>query len=508
MAAKKTQRSSHAPTRQNLLRRGFAAYERGDFVQGLQIAEQLNEMPGREYLRGLCALGLQKFDLAIDALERDLKARRAVGAVIDAALCYALGQAYLGHGYCGNFALDKAEYWLRQTLTTAPQFTAARLDLAKFYLTENRFAEAATQTRAILEHDGENEAASIIFAHSLLGLGQIDAARMILEALCDGSKHPALRHDAVLLLVGIKEIDAATRLELLESVLQPRATAQNSPKAKFALLPFYYARAELNRELGHRTEAELDYQKCLEIDAEDKFGAAAGLALLTDAPHEAQTKSAKILSDAHVEKLFDEYAPRFDQHLLEKLHYRVPDLLVASLQNWLTSPKRVLDLGCGTGLLGLALRRNFPSWIARLDGVDLSAQMLRKAEQSGAYNALQQGNIVTHLLEVQSNDYNLITAADVLVYVGDLDPLFQQMARVLPMGGRAAFTVEIGDGEHASQNGRDYYLQDSRRYAHSRSYVMHLAGKYDFGVVTCATENLRQDGGKDIVGMVVVLEKN
>ncbi|MCX8506467.1 MAG: methyltransferase domain-containing protein, partial [Alphaproteobacteria bacterium] len=416
------------------------------------------------------------------------------------------GQAYLEQAYGGRAQDDKAEYWLRQTLNAAPQFTAARLDLAELLLTEQRFGDAAQQSRAILENDAENEAASLLFAKSLLGLGQKDAARMILEALSDGAKNKVVRNQAVLVLVGMKEIDAAKRLALLESVLKPRASAQNFHKTKPVLLPFYYARAELNRELGRITEAAQDYQKCLEIDAADQFGAAAGLALLSGRSHLVKPSSEHILSDAHLEKLFDEYAPRFDQHLLGQLQYRVPDLLVAALQNCITVPIRVLDLGCGTGLLGLALRRNFPSLITGIDGVDLSAHMLHKAAQSGAYTNLHQGNIVTHLQAVQTGSYDLITAADVLVYVGDLDPLLRQIARILPMGGRAGFTVEMGDD--APQNHRDYYLQESRRYAHNMPYITQLARQYDFVVVTCDRENLRQDGGKDITGLVVVLQKN
>jgi predicted TPR repeat methyltransferase len=60
--------------------------------------------------------------------------------------------------------------------------------------------------------------------------------------------------------------------------------------------------------------------------------------------------------------------------------------------------------------------------------------------------------------------FDLIIAADVLVYIGNLAPLFTQIARVLASGGLFAFTAE-------SHNGDGYVIGGETRYAHSREYI-------------------------------------
>ena len=86
-----------------------------------------------------------------------------------------------------------------------------------------------------------------------------------------------------------------------------------------------------------------------------------------------------------------------------------------------------LDLGCGTGLAGVAFR----DCVERLEGIDLSPGMVAEARAKGIYDALHVGEVVAHLKAATDRQFDLILAADVLVYVGDLAPLFLEVARVL-----------------------------------------------------------------------------
>src|SRR5439155_24800722 len=93
-------------------------------------------------------------------------------------------------------------------------------------------------------------------------------------------------------------------------------------------------------------------------------------------------------------ELFDGYADRFDEHLVEKLHYRGPELLRAAVSR--ATPRTdlaVIDLGCGSGLCGALLR----PVASTLVGVDLSPRMIEKARQRGVYDELLREDVVEAL---------------------------------------------------------------------------------------------------------------
>ena len=101
------------------------------------------------------------------------------------------------------------------------------------------------------------------------------------------------------------------------------------------------------------------------------------------------------LPQAYVARLFDDYAPRFDKHLTKNLGYRAPALIAEALSA-VASGRRfasALDLGCGTGLMGEALRGR----VDRLTGVDLSAAMIAKARERGVYDELVVGDAAAML---------------------------------------------------------------------------------------------------------------
>ena len=92
--------------------------------------------------------------------------------------------------------------------------------------------------------------------------------------------------------------------------------------------------------------------------------------------------------------MFDFYAENFENSLIDNLDYRVPkeikNLLSKKLKKSLGS---ILDLGCGTGLVGLELKNNF----SYLEGIDLSKAMIEEAKQKKIYNKLVQSEITQYL---------------------------------------------------------------------------------------------------------------
>ncbi|HMU52807.1 MAG TPA: methyltransferase domain-containing protein, partial [Geminicoccaceae bacterium] len=163
----------------------------------------------------------------------------------------------------------------------------------------------------------------------------------------------------------------------------------------------------------------------------------------------------------YVRALFDEYAGRYDGHLLRDLHYAAPNLVRTIVGDRLDGrpDAAVADLGCGTGLCGPLFRRV----AGRLVGVDLSPRMLDEARRREVYDELVEAEIVAFLRD-RRDDFDLLIAADVLVYLGDLGPLFRAAALALRPAGLMALTVEEGSSD-------GFALRSSGRFVHGRAYV-------------------------------------
>lgn len=207
------------------------------------------------------------------------------------------------------------------------------------------------------------------------------------------------------------------------------------------------------------------------------------------------------LSAAYVRALFDRYADRFDQDLVGKLGYAAPDLLRSAVDRVVPGAAnlRVLDLGCGTGLAGVA----FKPLAAHLAGVDLSPRMVEKARQRMLYDELDVGDVV-EAMERTPGGWDLLVAADVLVYIGDLVPVFAAAARALAPGGCFAATVErLADETEAEP----FALGATRRYAHAESYVRITASAAGFTIRLMEPCTPRREKGLPVPGMLFVVER-
>lgn len=272
--------------------------------------------------------------------------------------------------------------------------------------------------------------------------------------------------------------DAAAAAEVLAQTIE---LVPNWPEGRFAL-------AETLAEAGRKYDAIPAYEAYLALDPADSMGAAVKLALLTKATPDT-------LPEAYLRRLFDEYAPRFEKALIEKLHYRAPQIIRAALDKAraVGTFARAFDLGCGTGLAGAALRDR----VAWLGGVDLSAAMIKGAEDKKIYDQLGVGDMVD-ALDALSAPCELIVAADVLTYVGDLTGVFAAVQRCLAPGGLFAFTVQRHDGD-------GFALGQEHRFSHGQSYIETLAARRGFAVALMDAAVSRKEKGVDVPGLVVVL---
>jgi predicted TPR repeat methyltransferase len=197
-----------------------------------------------------------------------------------------------------------------------------------------------------------------------------------------------------------------------------------------------------------------------------------------------------------ISSIYDQHADHYDQHMLRTLKYRIPDLLFDAMVRLLPSRRLdILDLGCGTGLLGARFRP-----LARtLRGVDISPKMLELARQRRIYDNLVCGELV-EFLQKQTEELDLAVAADVFAYIGDLSRAFHEVRGALKDGGLFGFSVEVGEG-------RDFVLRPTLRYAHSAAYVRRLSQEHGFVIETIESKVLRREDGHDVAGHIAILRR-
>ena len=196
----------------------------------------------------------------------------------------------------------------------------------------------------------------------------------------------------------------------------------------------------------------------------------------------------------YVEHLFDDFAQHFEQSLVKELGYSLPTQFVKLLQQQAVlvegKSNTVLDLGCGTGLVGQAL----PGHIKQLDGVDLSQAMLDIAGEKNIYHRLCKANavdyLITHLLP-----YDIIIAADVLIYFGDLRALFSAVKNNSRPGSVFIFSIE-------SLQCENYKLLKSGRFAHNPSYIENLLDEFEFTIESKVRTIIRKEHTTSLDGFI------
>lgn len=253
----------------------------------------------------------------------------------------------------------------------------------------------------------------------------------------------------------------------------------------------WFRLGEFHEAAGAMDAAAQAWRMTLKLDPLDRPGVALKLALIGKAPSPAAPPS------AFVEALFDQYAPTFDTSLVEKLGYRVPGLLLEAIRRETSERFRLAaDLGCGTGLMGELLRPH----VDELAGYDISAAMLKKAAAKKVYDRLEKADLQT--LDGAGMNADLVTAADVLMYIGALEGIVATARDMLAAGGVFAFSVEAHDGPE------DFVLRPSRRYAHQQAYVQRLLDEDGCSLLSVERHVIRQDRNEPIEGLVVVARRD
>jgi predicted TPR repeat methyltransferase len=308
-----------------------------------------------------------------------------------------------------------------------------------------------------------------------------------------GSGDPRLDRRYAWAEAALKEGDAQAAIEILDQTLSEA----------YGFTAAWHLFGLAQEALGHNEDAATAWRQCLELDPADHFGARLDLARIGALP--AEDAASENFSGA----LFDGYAERFDSHLIEALQYRAPALLKAALARVCRQIERpfqfetVYDLGCGTGLMGEAIRGE----IGFLAGCDLSPRMVEKARAKTQgngqplYDKLAVAGLASFLASRPDHSADLVIAADVFVYLGDLTPAFAQSARVLKRNGLLAFTVQ-------SHAGEGVIVGEDRRFAHAELWLRQKLSETRLLPVRIEEASTRQDRDRPVPGLLVVAERS
>ena len=347
-------------------------------------------------------------------------------------------------------------------------------------------------------------------AESLIAGGRAaEAARTLRERIAAGRGGVLARVVLVKALLAAGDGDAA-----LEAAREAASLNPNVPDAVTALGRALVA-------AGHLPAAISEFHRALRLDpGSGEARLALGLAWLEAgeadkaleqfealepsadvAAHIARARAIRTQkrSDAgYVRHLFDQFSADYEARMRGQLGYQAPEVL-RSLADLVMPGARdlaILDLGCGTGLAGAA----FADMAAAIDGIDLSPAMIAKAKARGLYRALEVADIESALAH-GGTAYDLILAADTLVYLGDLTAVFEGAARRLKPGGFFLFTVERANGD-------GFGIGPKRRWRHSEAYLRETAAASGFDVTGLVAASPRSEANVPVDGLAVALTKN
>jgi predicted TPR repeat methyltransferase len=206
----------------------------------------------------------------------------------------------------------------------------------------------------------------------------------------------------------------------------------------------------------------------------------------------------------YVEQLFDSCSGNFERVLVEQLQYKTPQLLARSLVELsppLPAAWDILDLGCGTGLSGLAVAAN----ARELVGVDVSGGMLAQARERGIYSRLERQELVPWMSAEPEHAYDLVIAADVFIYFGRLDEAVKAVRRILRPAGAFALSGESpGSSPNTDSAPAGFRLNVTGRYSHTEAYLRRLAAANGFRIERHLSIECRLERGVPVDGWLAV----
>jgi predicted TPR repeat methyltransferase len=391
----------------------------------------------------------------------------------------------LGLAHFALAQMGEAERCYRAAIKLEPRMAHAHYNLGVLLQQKRDLAGACRAFDAALAHQPRFPEALNNLGNVLMALREFPRAeKCYRDAIAINEKFFFAHHGLGVLLVEANRFD-----EALKSL---QAAVQHHP----SYLDGWLELAECQRQLGDLDAAKQSADAALALDpmhsvARYRRDLYAGV-------------QPEAMPPELITRMYENMSATFDEHLVKRLGYRTPAHIKSAIEPWLNKftstldkKPRVIDLGCGTGLFGVEIR----PLAAQLIGVDLSSAMLDAARARGIYDELFESD-ATSFLSGFNGTADLITAADVLIYVGGLGPLFAQVSARLSIGGAFAFSIETPDDLMEG-----FRIEASGRFAHSTQYIEQLAAMNSLRVIAREKKILRSEDAQPVHGYLFVLEK-
>ena len=281
------------------------------------------------------------------------------------------------------------------------------------------------------------------------------------------------------------------------------------------LVDLYNNMGIAEKKHGSYNKARDFFSKALEINPKDGHSLVQ-FASVDDGTNSDIVSNVKELDPDYVTALFDGYSTKFEHELVDNLEYKGHLLLYDEFEKTVNqlgqsplSMKKVVDLGCGTGLLGEVIANEMP-WVEVL-GVDLSQRMVDIARSRESkrgrkvYASVTNEDAAKYLATLQERSVDCILSSDVFIYIGDMSKVLEEGFKCLGHKGLFGFTVESYEGGSDPESG--VRLLPIGRFGHSKAYITEVAKSKGFEVVSWEDIVIRQQRGKDVDGAAVILRK-
>jgi predicted TPR repeat methyltransferase len=377
---------------------------------------------------------------------------------------------------------EEARGCYAKALSLRPEFPEAHRNLGLVDLAEGKPEQAISRLRETVKRFPDYMGAHLALGDALLSQHRPEEAISIYDhGLEKAPANPSLLCSKGIALRVMGRLD-----EAVEHYKQAIALMPTVPE-------LYNNLAIIHQKRGQYTEGAACLEKVLELRPDDE-SARHHLAAMRNITTDRAPASS-------VRKLFDQYADTFDQHLVGKLEYRAPKVLAELVIGSLGEGRHaldILDLGCGTGLFGDAVK----AISKRLVGIDLAPRMIAKARERGIYDELIVGDLLDYMAKAQSAQFGLIAAVDVFIYLGNLLPVFEQAERMLVRGGGLAFSIEA-----ASPDTKDFVLDKTGRYQQNPEYVRRVLVQSGFVECAFTPTCLRIEKNRPVEGFLCLFRK-
>jgi predicted TPR repeat methyltransferase len=389
------------------------------------------------------------------------------------------GEIQVGLGEVGAALEDTAAAVMLDASATMP-----KLRLGVLLIEVGRFDEAIACLREAVASEPDPAALRGLSSAYERSGRKVEAAALLREAVATWPKEKELRGALVGLLM--RERNFLSAIEAAEAARD--AGAINAEV--FAMMGDAFA------YLGQHGQAMEAYYDALKFAPDDAFvQRCAGLSAAW-----VSTRMDRV-APATLRAMFDLAAPDYDAGVMHRVD-RTPGLVRRALQCQLAmglpGPGPVLDLGCGSGLVGLAVA----AFAEPITGYDVSPMMLAAARAKRIYAELREGD-VAELLERDQRSWPIILAAGSLPYFGALESVFGLVGERLARGGRFIFSL-AEDTQPGASTAVGWRLTRAGVHLHRQSYIEQaLAGA---GLVACSFESeiLCHEADVPLPGWIIV----